>query len=123
MREAPALVVARELVKAGAEVVGVDPEGSGNFAKACEVEIEYADDPYEAATGADAVLLLTEWNEYRSPDLKRLKGLMKSPVFLDGRNILDPAKAEAAGFTYRGIGRGNGGAAVDAKATDAASQA
>jgi UDPglucose 6-dehydrogenase len=121
VREAPALVVARELVRAGAEVVGVDPEGSANFAKACEVEIQYADDPYEAATGADAVLLLTEWNEYRSPDLKRLKGLMKSPVFLDGRNILDPVKTEAAGFTYRGIGRGNGGLAADARAADATS--
>jgi len=118
VREAPALVVARELVKAGAEVVGTDPEGRANFKRACEVEIEYSDDPYEAATGADAVLLLTEWNEYRQPDLKRLKGLMRSPVFLDGRNVLDPAKAAAAGFEYRGIGRGNGG--VTANRTSAA---
>lgn len=71
VREAPALVVARALVRAGAEVVGTDPEGRKNFAVACEVEIEYAADPYEAATGADAVLLLTEWNEYRTPDLER----------------------------------------------------
>ena len=121
VREAPALVVARALVEAGAEVVGVDPEGKTNFAKACEVTIEYADDPYEAATGADAVLLLTEWNEYRSPDLERLKGLMRGATFLDGRNILDPAKVEAAGFTYRGIGRGNGGVEADTASADAAS--
>lgn len=108
IREAPSLVVARGLVEAGAEVVGTDPEGRGNFEAACEVPITYTDDPYEAAKDADAVILCTEWNEYRAPDLERLKSVMRRPVFLDGRNILDPDKARAAGFEYRGIGRGNG---------------
>ena len=108
VREAPALTIARELVKAGARVVGTDPEGRRNFAAAVGVEIEYADDPYEAAKGADAVVLCTEWNEYRQPDLQLLKSLMHRPVILDGRNILDPVRIARAGFEYRGIGRGNG---------------
>lgn len=108
VREAPALVISKALVEAGAEVVGTDPEARETFAKASEVEIDYAEDPYAAAENADAVILCTEWNEYRTPDLERLKDLMRRPVFFDGRNILDPKHAEEAGFEYRGIGRGNG---------------
>jgi UDPglucose 6-dehydrogenase len=109
VREAPALIIARELIKAGAEVVATDPEARRTFQAASEVEIEYASDPYEAARGADAVLVVTEWNEYRAPDFVRLKELMRRPVILDGRNIYDPAKVEEMGFEYRGIGRGKGG--------------
>ena len=108
VREAPALVISKQLVESGAEVVGTDPEARETFAEAAEVELTYVEDPYEAARDCDGVILCTEWNEYRTPDLARLKGLMRRPVFFDGRNILDPKEAEEAGFEYRGIGRGNG---------------
>ena len=63
-------------------------------------------EPYAAAEGADALLLVTEWNEFRQPDWARLKALMRAPVLFDGRNVWDAQKARAAGFTYHGIGRG-----------------
>jgi UDPglucose 6-dehydrogenase len=106
VREAPALQVAADLLAAGATVVGTDPEGIVNFGKAMGgTGIELEADPYHAATGADAVILCTEWNEYRGVDLERLKGVMKQPVFFDGRNVVDPERLAAAGFEHAGIGR------------------
>jgi UDPglucose 6-dehydrogenase len=63
------------------------------------------DEPYAAAEGADALLLVTEWNEFRQPDLARLKRVMRQPVLFDGRNVWDQSKIRAAGFTYYGVGR------------------
>ena len=71
--------------------------------------IELAPDPYAAAAGADALVLVTEWNEFRQPDFARLKQIMKQPVLFDGRNVWDPAKVRALGFTYQGIGRAAAG--------------
>jgi UDPglucose 6-dehydrogenase len=64
-------------------------------------------DPYEAAEGTDALFLVTEWNEFRQPDFERLRRIMRGPVVFDGRNIWDPGKLRALGFTYYGVGRGN----------------
>ncbi len=106
MREAPAITVVEGLLAGGARVRAHDPvaaevargifDGRG---------VELVSEPYQAAEGADALLLVTEWNEFRQPDLARLKRIMRSPVLLDGRNVWDAAKIRAAGFTYYGVGR------------------
>jgi UDPglucose 6-dehydrogenase len=106
MREAPALTVVEGLLGAGARVRAHDPvaaEVAGRLFDGRGVEL--VSEPYEAADGADALMLVTEWNEFRQPDLGRLKRIMRSPVLLDGRNVWDAAKARAAGFTYYGVGR------------------
>jgi UDPglucose 6-dehydrogenase len=68
--------------------------------------VEMFNDPYEMAKGCDALMVVTEWNEFKQLDLEKLKGLLKSPVIFDGRNIYDPAVMKSMGFTYRGVGRG-----------------
>ena len=106
MREAPAITVIEGLLGNGARVRAHDPvarEVAGRLFDGRGVEL--VDEPYQAAEGADALLLVTEWNEFRQPDLARLKATMRSPVLLDGRNVWDAAKVRAAGFTYYGIGR------------------
>ena len=117
MREAPALTIVPALVGAGAQVVVVDPQGRREGASLLP-GVGWEDDPYAAAAGADAVVLLTEWNEFRGLDLPRLAGVMATPRMADLRNIYSPEVAEAAGFTYAGVGRGRpaataaGGAAL-----------
>jgi UDPglucose 6-dehydrogenase len=69
-------------------------------------EFSYAGNVYEAATGADALVLMTEWNQYRALDLERIKSLMRTPLFIDLRNVYSPARMRAAGFTFVGVGRG-----------------
>lgn len=106
MREAPAIVLANALVEAGATVVAHDPEA---MEEAKEIylgdKIEYANGPMAAVEGADALVLVTEWNEFRRPDFDRIKASLKQPVIFDGRNIWSRTKLEAMGFEYRGIGR------------------
>jgi UDPglucose 6-dehydrogenase len=68
--------------------------------------VRFAEEPYAAAEGADALFLVTEWNEFRLPDYERLARIMRGRALFDGRNVWDPAKARAAGFSYVGIGRG-----------------
>ncbi len=104
IRESPALVLLEQLRAAGANVVGYDPAAMANV-KAQGIAIELAKDGYTAATGADALVLVTEWHELRDPDLDRLKSLMRTHVLIDGRNVWPAADARAAGFTYYGIGR------------------
>jgi UDPglucose 6-dehydrogenase len=105
VREAPALALIENLVKAGASVTAFDPVATENATKACGVSFAAVDSQTEAVKGADALVICTEWNEFRSPDLTELKGLLKSAVIFDGRNILDPAKVHAAGFKYYCFGR------------------
>jgi len=104
LREAPSLDIARVLLAAGAQVRGYDPAAMERM-QAILPDIEYTKDPYELAAGADALIVITEWNEFRQLDMVRIKTSMRSPVVIDGRNIYVPAEMKAMGFTYRGIGR------------------
>jgi UDPglucose 6-dehydrogenase len=104
VREAPALAVIEALLKEGAAVCAYDPAASANAQRALP-GATYCSDPYEAAKDSDAVVLLTDWEEFRRLDLVRLRGLMRRPVVIDGRNLLDPAAVRAAGFHYAGMGR------------------
>jgi UDPglucose 6-dehydrogenase len=106
MREAPAITVIEGLLGNGAKVRAHDPVAAEVAEKLFHGRgVELVSEPYAAAQGADALLLVTEWNEFRNPDLARLKSVMRQPVLLDGRNVWDAAKARAAGFTYYGVGR------------------
>ena len=105
MREAPALTIVEALVGQGAKVKAHDPVAREVAAHMLRGTVELVDEPYQAAAGADALFLVTEWNEFRQPDWAKLKATMKGHVLFDGRNVWDPAKARAAGFTYFGIGR------------------
>ena len=104
MRDAPSLAIVQSLVDAGITVRAFDPEGA-EMARELMPDITYCNDAYEAATGADAVALVTEWDVFRALDLKRLAGLMTAPVLVDLRNVYDRAEAERAGFAYSAIGR------------------
>ena len=105
MREAPAVVVIAALLEAGATVCAYDPEAI----EECKAHhlgdrIDYASTPMGALDGADALILVTEWNEFRRPDFDRLRGLLKDPVVFDGRNIYSRKVLTKKGFTYYGIG-------------------
>jgi len=104
MREAPSLEIARALLKMGATVCAYDPAANSR-ARAILPDVEYKANAYTVARGADAVVLVTEWNEFRNIDLPRVKRSMRRPVMVDGRNIYDPEKMRELGFVYRGIGR------------------
>ena len=106
MREAPALTLIEELTGAGATVVGHDPAAMHETQRRIGDRIEYADTNYEALEGADALVVVTDWNEYRHPDFARIKAALKRPVVIDGRNLYDPEKMKSLGFTYLSIGRG-----------------
>ncbi len=106
MREAPAITVIEGLLGNGAKVRAHDPVARGVAEEIFRGRgVVFADEPYAAAEGADALMLVTEWNEFRQPDFARLKAAMRDSVLLDGRNVWDAAKARAAGFTYYGVGR------------------
>ncbi|HSS60982.1 MAG TPA: UDP-glucose/GDP-mannose dehydrogenase family protein [Candidatus Limnocylindrales bacterium] len=104
MREAPSVDIARVLLAAGAEVRAYDPAAI-ETARRLVPEVDYVTDAYEVARAADALVLITEWNEFRRLDMARVKQLMRRPIIIDGRNIYDPAAMKEMGFTYRGIGR------------------
>lgn len=106
VREAPAIDLIRMLAERGAHVRAHDPVAIPNAQKALlSVEVEFSEDPYQLAAGADALVLATDWNEYRTLDLTQLAQLMTNRVLVDGRNIYSPDAARAAGFTYLGVGR------------------
>ena len=105
MRDAPALTILPALVEKGARLVVRDPQGMKEAAKYLPEGITYVDTPYEVCAGASALVLMTEWNQYRALDLVRVKGLMAEPVFVDLRNVYEPEKMRAGGFTYYGNGR------------------
>ncbi|MEJ7596845.1 MAG: UDP-glucose/GDP-mannose dehydrogenase family protein [Kofleriaceae bacterium] len=106
IRESPALTLIEQILAAGGTVVGYDPAAMPNIRAQLKDTVTLAAEPYEAATGADALVLVTEWHELRHPDFARLKTVMRQPVLFDGRNQWSPNEARAAGFTYQGIGRG-----------------
>lgn len=105
IREAPALEISRMLQSEGAAVAGYDPVAMNNIARV-DKNLHLVEDPYELATGADALLVCTEWNEFKQLDLRRVKSLMKQPIIVDGRNIYEPQAMHDLGFQYRAVGRG-----------------
>jgi len=105
LREAASLTVIPKLIERGAEVAAHDPKGMESARTELPPEVEYAPDEYAACEGADALLILTEWLQYRRPDLGRIKTLLKRPLIVDGRNLFRPETMEGLGFTYLSIGR------------------
>lgn len=108
MRDAPAVDIANSLIEAGAQVRGYDPVARETAAPLLPA-VEICSDVYEMAHGCDALVVVTEWNEFKQLDLEKVKGLLNSPVIYDGRNIYDPAVMKEMGFVYRAIGRGFNG--------------
>jgi UDPglucose 6-dehydrogenase len=108
MRDAPSITVIESLLAAGARVQAFDPEAMEEARKIFGDRIQYTHRNYDALHGAAALLILTEWNEFRRPDFARIKGLLKQPVIFDGRNIYDPGDVRKLGFTYYSIGRNDG---------------
>jgi UDPglucose 6-dehydrogenase len=108
MRDAPSIKVIESLLTAGANVQAFDPEATAEAEKIFGQRIRYAKRNYEALAGASALLVLTEWNEFRRPDFVRIKQLLKTPVIFDGRNLYDPADIRNLGFKYYSIGRNDG---------------
>lgn len=106
MREAPALTIAGLLVEAGASVVAYDPVAKETARAMLGDTIDYADDAYAALEGADALALVTEWNEFRKPEWEQIAKTLRMPLIFDGRNQWDPMRVEAHGLEYYGIGRG-----------------
>ena len=104
MRDSPAISIIQALQDAGAHVVGYDPEGMDNARKLIE-GVAFAKDAYDAAKGADAVAIVTEWNQFRALDFPRLKGVMAAPVLVDLRNIYRRDEVEKHGFSYSSVGR------------------
>jgi len=105
MRESPALTLIDDLLARGAAVVAHDPVAMDEAHRRLGERIEYAETNYAAVKGADALVVVTDWNEYRHPDFARIRKLLRRPVIIDGRNLYDPAKMAELGFRYDSIGR------------------
>jgi UDPglucose 6-dehydrogenase len=105
MRGAPSITIINLLLKEGAIIVAYDPAAMKRARQVFGDKILYAKNVFEAAEGADAVCVLTEWPEFKHVDLERLRELLKNPIIIDGRNVYEPKKAKSAGFIYRGMGR------------------
>jgi UDPglucose 6-dehydrogenase len=105
MREAPSVAIIRKLIELGAKVVAYDPVAMPNAEYYFQNSILYAEDEYAALNGSDALLVVTEWNEFRNPDFGLMKSKLKQPLIFDGRNIFEPEKMKEIGFTYYSIGR------------------
>ncbi|HJS57721.1 MAG TPA: UDP-glucose/GDP-mannose dehydrogenase family protein [Vicinamibacteria bacterium] len=105
MREAPALTIIEGLLEKGAQVKVYDPKAMAQAKHWLGDRVTWCARGYEAVEGADALVLVTEWNEFREPDFQRIKSLMRTPAIFDGRNIFSPEPLRALGFHYEGIGR------------------
>jgi UDPglucose 6-dehydrogenase len=105
MREAPSLVVVDGLLERGARVRVHDPEALDAARRVWGDRVEYCQNYYDAVAGADALLIVTEWKQYRNPDLKRIRELLRQPVLFDGRNLFNPSYLQSLGFEYQSIGR------------------
>jgi len=114
MRDAPSITVAEMLLANGASVFAYDPVAM-DIARPLIADVKMSDDPYSMAEGCDALIVITEWNEFKQLDLEKIKGLMKKAIILDGRNIYDPNLMSKLGFQYRGMGRGYNGARLPDK--------
>ena len=105
LRDAPSLVIMNALLEAGARVRAHDPIALARAKSLYPKKVEFFENCYDALKGGEALLIITEWNEFRRPDFPRMKSLMKTPVIFDGRNIYDPKALKEAGFKYFGMGR------------------
>lgn len=105
IREAPALVIIDELLAAGASIRAYDPEAMGHVREIYGDRVRFCDNMYEALINADALLVLTEWGEFRNPDYEKMAGMLSEMVIFDGRNVYDVDQMKAAGFYYNSIGR------------------
>jgi UDPglucose 6-dehydrogenase len=105
IREASSIILIKKLLEEGARIKAYDPAAMNETKLLLGDKIEYAGDPYEALTDADALVLMTEWSEFHLPDFKRMSDLMKNKLIFDGRNIYDPAELKRLGYGYYGIGR------------------
>ena len=106
MREAPALALIDDILAAGATVTAHDPAALHEAKRRLGDRIKFAQSNYDALTGADALVVVTDWNEYRHPDFARIKSMLRKPVMIDGRNLYDIAKMQSLGFAYHSLGRG-----------------
>jgi UDPglucose 6-dehydrogenase len=106
IREAPALQLIESLTSEGAIIVAYDPEAMGNVKKLVGDQIQYAANPYDALVGADALIIATEWSEFRTPDFDRIGETLQQKVIFDGRNLFDVKQMKALGYHYESIGRG-----------------
>jgi UDPglucose 6-dehydrogenase len=105
MRDAPSVEIANALMASGAQVRATDPVAMEVASQALP-RVEMCNDVYTMAQGCDALMVITEWNEFKQIDWTLIRGLMRQPVIFDGRNIYDPAVMQQMGFTYRAMGRG-----------------
>ena len=105
MREAPSITMIEALLEAGAQVVAYDPQAQRSARAIFGSRITLANHSYDALQGADALGILTEWNEFREPDFSRMRSLMRAPIIFDGRNLFDVSQMRADGFSYYSIGR------------------
>jgi UDPglucose 6-dehydrogenase len=112
MREAPSLALIEALLEAGATVTAHDPAAMPETKRRIGDVIQYAESNYEALDGADALVVVTDWNEYRHPDFNRIKGTLRRPVIIDGRNLYNAQRMRTLGFIYESIGRSQGAEAL-----------
>ena len=117
MRESPALVLIEELLAAGARVCAHDPVASHEAQRRLGQRVAFAESNYDALAGSDALVIVTDWNEYRHPDFARIKQTLRRPILIDGRNLYDPQKMVELGFHYDSVGRPTGRAVVRPAAT------
>jgi UDPglucose 6-dehydrogenase len=107
MRESPSIELVNSLIESGASVRAYDPQARSTAKTVFGDKIVYAEHAYDAIDGADALVIATEWLEFRNPDFEKMKTLLRHPIVIDGRNLYDPAKMRDLGFTYLSIGRSN----------------
>jgi UDPglucose 6-dehydrogenase len=105
IRESPALLLVQELLREACQIRAYDPAAMGRAKEVLHSQVEFVQDAYEAAEGADALLILTEWEEFASLDLRRLRTLLRYPIVLDGRNLYDPTNMSKHGIAYHSVGR------------------
>jgi UDPglucose 6-dehydrogenase len=106
MRESPALVLIDQLLEAGARVTAHDPVAIDEARRRLDNRISFAETSYDALKDADALVIVTDWNEYRHPDFERIRDTLRRPIVIDGRNLYDPPRMAKFGITYLSIGRG-----------------
>jgi len=105
IRESPAILLVQSLLQEGCQIAAYDPAAMARAREVLNSSTEFVNDAYEAASGADALLILTEWEEFAALDLDRVFKQLKYPIVIDGRNLYDPDAMAARGFTYYSVGR------------------